>query len=222
MAPAATLPHPLPAAPVPPRVPSTLHVGSGKKWVTEWLNLDVEPRWQPDVVYDLNQPLPAGGQVTLPSARFGDITLGEGVFEAIVAQDVLEHVRDLTTAMTTMLHWLRPGGVLQAAVPYELSLGAWCDPTHVRAFNERSFVYYCEWSWYLGWRTHHFRTQKLEFVPTEYGRELLAAGMAQDEVVRTPRAIEQMYVELVKQSLSPEAQRITEQYLAPARPSPSR
>ena len=34
------------AAPVRPPVPRTLHVGSGKKWCPESLNLDVEPRWR--------------------------------------------------------------------------------------------------------------------------------------------------------------------------------
>lgn len=197
-----------------PQLPRVLHVGSGKNWNEAFFNLDIDPRWRPDALYDLDQPLPPDGRVTLQSERFGTVTLGEGVFDEVIAQDVLEHVRDLPTTMTTLLHWLRVGGVLRVAVPYELSLGAWSDPTHVRAFNERSFDYYTSWSWYLGWRTHHFRVQKQEFVATKYGQELSARGATVEEVLRTPRAIEQIYVELVKQPLSAEAERITEQYLA--------
>jgi SAM-dependent methyltransferase len=192
---------------LPCALPRVLHVGSGKNFRPEWLNLDVEPRWRPDFVFDLDRPLPQGGRVVVATERFGTVTLGEGAFAAIVAHDVLEHLRDLTTAMTTMLHWLEVGGVLHVAVPYELSLGAWSDPTHVRAFNERSFVYYAEWSWYLGWQTHRFHVRRLDFVPGEVGKALLAAGRPHDEILRTPRAIDQMRAELVKQPLDEQDRR---------------
>ena len=41
-------------------------------------------------------------------------------------------------------------------VPYEHALTAWQDPTHVRALNERSWVYYTDWFWYLGWMDYRF------------------------------------------------------------------
>lgn len=193
-------------------VPTTLHVGSGKNWQPHWLNLDSDARWRPDVVFDLERPLPEDGAVTFATERFGTITLGGDCFDEIVAQDVLEHIRDLPTAMTTLLHWLQPGGVLKIAVPYELSLGAWSDPTHVRAFNERSFDYFTKWSWYLGWRTHHFGVKHLEFVATPLGQELSAQGRSLDEVLRTPRAVEQIYVELVKQPLDEAGRAATDFY----------
>ncbi|MGE3174598.1 MAG: hypothetical protein AB7O97_18345 [Planctomycetota bacterium] len=189
-------------------LPTTLHVGSGKSFRAEWLNLDVSPMWRPDVVWDLNTPLPAArdgrecGTVAVPSERFGTVELGPRMFREVVAIDVLEHIRELTTAMTTILHLLEDGGVLRASVPYELSLGAWCDPTHVRAFNERSWVYYCEWAWYLGWSTHHFALRKLEFEPSAFGDELIARGLGKDQIVRTPRAIDAMHVELVRTPMS--------------------
>lgn len=186
------------------RVPTTLHVGSGKNFQPQWLNLDIEERWRPDFLYDLGQPLPENGQVTVETRRFGTITIADETFEEIVAQDVLEHIRDLTTAMTTMLRWLRTGGVLKAAVPYDLSFGAWCDPTHVRAFNERSFDYYSKWSWYLGWRTHNFVVRKMDFVASDLGRQLAAEGRATEEILRTPRAVDQIVVELQKARLGPE------------------
>lgn len=194
------------------QVPTTLHVGSGKNFQAQWLNLDVDARWRPDFVFDLSEPLPAGGQLTVETQRFGTLTLGEETFDEIVAQDVLEHIRDLPTAMTTMLCWLRTGGVLKVAVPYELSLGAWSDPTHVRAFNERSFDYYTKWCWYLSWRTHHFVQTKLEFVASPLGEEMSAQGRSLEEVLRTPRAVDQMYVELQKSRLSPEARTAVDFY----------
>lgn len=182
-------------------LPSVLHVGSGKQFRPDWLNLDVDPRWGPDVLFDLSRPLPSG-ELAVHSKRFGPILLGPETFAEIVAQDVLEHVRDLVAAMTTLLGWLQVGGVFKIAVPYELSLGAWSDPTHVRAFNERSFEYYTNWAWYLGWRTHHFRLQRMDFVTSEYGQTLAAEGKTLAEIARTPRAVDQLYVELVKQPMS--------------------
>jgi len=64
---------------------------------------------------------------------------------------VLEHITDLKTYMTNCLELLKVGGVMEITVPYDLSLGAWQDPTHCRAFNQNSWLYYTEWSWYLGW-----------------------------------------------------------------------
>lgn len=209
-----TVPSAKPAAPKtgPLPVPTTLHVGSGKNFQPRWLNLDIDPRWRPDFVHDLGQPLPPDGQVTVETRRFGTITIGDETFTEIVAQDVLEHIRDLTTAMTTMLRWLRTGGVLKAAVPYELSLGAWCDPTHVRAFNERSFDYYSKWSWYLGWRTHNFVVRKMDFVASQLGRDLAAGGRSTEEILRTPRAVDQIVVELEKARLDEEGLTATEYF----------
>jgi hypothetical protein len=54
-------------------------------------------------------------------------------------------VRDLPQLMGNFLNLLVEEGELEIVVPYDLSLGAWQDPTHVRAFNENSWRYYCDW-----------------------------------------------------------------------------
>lgn len=203
------VPRPAPEPVLP--LPTTLHVGSGKNFKAEWLNLDIEPRWRPDVVQDLSQPLPPDGW-TFTTRRFGTIRLAAETFTEAVAVDVLEHIRDLPAAMTTVLTLLQTGGVFKVAVPYELSLGAWADPTHVRAFNERSFDYYTKWSWYLGWRTHNFQMRKCEFIASELGLQMSASGKSLDEVLRTPRAVDQIYVELEKRPLGPEQQEHTAYY----------
>ena len=41
-------------------------------------------------------------------------------------------------------------------MPYEHAPTAWQDPTHVRAMNENSWLYYTDWFWYLGWFEHRF------------------------------------------------------------------
>jgi len=179
-------------------VPGVLHLGSGKRFRAEWLNLDVDPTWSPDLVADLEQPFP-GGQRQFETERFGAVELRPGMFDRIVAHDVLEHIRNLTTCMTSCRDLLRVGGVFEISVPYDLSHGAWQDPTHVRAFNERSWLYYGDWCWYLGWDDHYLRTARLDMKLSPVGQQLIERGVPQDEVLRTPRAVDAMDVELVKE-----------------------
>jgi hypothetical protein len=105
--------------------------------------------------------------------------------------------------MTHCLALLKEGGRFEILVPYDLSHGAWQDPTHVRAFNEHSWLYYTEWFWYLGWFEYRFDCVSLEFVPSETGQELIKRNLPQPEVLRTPRAINSMKVSLVKRRTTP-------------------
>lgn len=100
--------------------------------------------------------------------------------------------------MRTCLDLLRVGGEFHISVPYDLSYGAWQDPTHVRAFNERSWLYYSDWHWYLGWNDFKFSVAKLDFVLSEYGKKMQAENLASDFIIKTPRAVDSMSVILVK------------------------
>jgi SAM-dependent methyltransferase len=171
-------------------LPKQINVGSGKKWNLEWLNLDTDSLWKPDLIADLNTPLPSAEPVDL--GRFGAQVLPADFFEKIEASHVLEHVGDLVTAMTSFLRLLRVDGVLVIEVPYDLSYGAWQDPTHVRAFNERSWMYYTEWFWYLGWTEYRFEMVGIEYILSDYGRKLKASETSPEELLRSPRAIDAM------------------------------
>jgi SAM-dependent methyltransferase len=188
-------------------IPTRLNVGSGKGWNLEWLNLDADPGWMPDLVADLNEPLPPAAPVDL--GRFGRRVLPEGHFDEIRASHVLEHVSSLTTAMASFLRLLKEGGVLSVEVPYDLSHGAWQDPTHVRAFNERSWLYYTEWSWYLQWREFRFEMTDLGYILSDVGRAQNRPGLALEELARIPRAVDAIRVRLRKRRLTdPERQRL--------------
>jgi hypothetical protein len=91
---------------------------------------------------------------------------------------------------------------LHVTVPYDLSYGAWQDPTHVHAFNERSWLYYCEWYWYLGWSESRFDLISQKFVRSPAGNALAEKGMLEEEIRRTPRAIDEMQVVLRKRRLN--------------------
>jgi SAM-dependent methyltransferase len=144
--------------PAGPWRPTRLHLGSGKDYRSGWLNVDVIPRALPDVVLDLSQPLEL--PLRLEHAATGAIELAAGQFDEIVADNVLEHVADLPRLMTNCLALLKTGARMVIEVPYEHAPTAWQDPTHVRALNENSWLYYTDWFWYLGWFEHRFAVEQ--------------------------------------------------------------
>ena len=137
--------------------PAKIHLGSGKDYKPGWLNLDVQARAEPDLVLDLGRPtaLP----LLADSATVGPVLLSESSADVIYANNVLEHVPDLPQLMGNCLKLLKTGGEFQIEVPYEKAQTAWQDPTHLRALNENSWIYYIEWFWYLGWFEHRFEMQ---------------------------------------------------------------
>lgn len=167
-----------------------LNLGSGKDWREDCLNSDIQAAKNPDWVVDISQV--KFGE--LIGTRFGDIKIRPAMFDKILAFDVLEHIPDLVGAMTNCKDLLRPGGEMHIHVPYDLSLGAWQDPTHVRAFNENSWRYYTDWHWYLNW-TDRFELTALEMRLSKVGEAL---ELPQDVILRTPRAVDSMYVVLTK------------------------
>ncbi len=177
-------------------VPKRINLGSGKDWREDFLNTDILERVNPDWVLDICSPLPWGEMVC--TRRFDDFLLEPGFFDLIIANDVLEHLPDLVAAMTSCLSLLKEGGKMHIQVPYDLSFGAWQDPTHIRAFNERSWLYYTDWYWYLGWTTERFHLEKQEFVLSPVGKVLKEQNMAVAEILRSPRAIDSIMVVLQK------------------------
>lgn len=137
-----------------PWQPQRINLGSGKDYKPGWLNIDVLERAEPDLVLDLAAPLGLPLVAVTPGA--GPLVLAEHSVDVIHANNVLEHVHDLASLMGNCLRLLKTGGEFQIEVPYEHALSAWQDPTHVRAMNENSWVYYVEWFWYMGWFEHRF------------------------------------------------------------------
>jgi SAM-dependent methyltransferase len=182
------------------QVPRKLNLGSGKDWREDHFNADFDPYWEPDAVLDFSQPLPIGKP--LETQRFGTIVLDNNSFDEIMANDSLEHIPSLMTAMNSCLNLLKVGGVFRISVPYDLSLGAWQDPTHVRAFNERSWLYYTDWFWYMGWREARFDLVQFELDLSPIGKALQNQQMKGEDLARHPRAVDQMRVVLRKRLLT--------------------
>ena len=167
-----------------------LNLGSGKDWREDCLNADIQRRIKSDWCLDIQEV--HWGELLV--TRLGDYRVKHEMFDVILANDILEHVPDLVKAMTNCKDLLKEGGEMRIHVPYDLSYGAWQDPTHVRAFNEKSWLYYTDWHWYLGWEDR-FHLTHLEFTLSEVGESL---KLPQDEILRTPRAVDSMYVILQK------------------------
>ncbi|HEY4956208.1 MAG TPA: hypothetical protein VII31_00215, partial [Caldimonas sp.] len=158
-----------------PWQPTRINLGSGKDYKSGWLNLDVLARAEPDLVLDL------AGALSWPHEARGDsvgpVRLEAGSVSLINANNVLEHVPDLSALMTNALALLKTGAELHIEVPYEGALTAWQDPTHVRAMNENSWIYYTDWFWYLGWFEHRFEVETSTYLDLQQkpcGREQAA------------------------------------------------
>lgn len=142
--------------------PRAINLGSGRDYKPTWLNIDILDRAEPDLVLDLGQPLTL--PYAAPTQLGGQVLLEEGALELLHANNVLEHVPDLPMLMTNALKLLKTGGAFSIEVPYEKSLAAWQDPTHLRALNENSWLYYTDWFWYLGWFEHRFEIVKQQWL----------------------------------------------------------
>lgn len=140
-----------------PWAPARINLGSGKDYQAGWLNVDVLARAEPDVLLDLSKP--QAFPLALESGSVGPVRLEAGSVDVINANNVLEHVADLPTLMSNCLALLKDGGEFHIEVPYEHAATAWQDPTHLRAMNENSWLYYTDWFWYLGWFEHRFAVQ---------------------------------------------------------------
>ncbi len=186
-------------------LPSRINLGSGRSYDPAHLNIDIDPKWNPDILGDISAP--AGLRQMFFSRRFGLVRLEPGAFGQISVIDVLEHVPDLVALMTRCLELLRVGGVMLIVVPYDLSWGAWQDPTHIRAFNERSWLYYTDWHWYMGWTEARFDLKEMGMKLGPLGESLRQRGMQDEELFRTPRAVEAMHVALIKRLLSDDEKR---------------
>ncbi len=193
-----------------PQTPSRINIGSGKDYRPGYLNIDINQNLNPDLVLDLAAPM--AFPVSVQSPVYGNVALAENQFDQIVAIDVLEHVQQLPQLMGNCLRLLREGGQFTILVPYDLSLGAWQDPTHVRGFNENSWLYYTQWFWYLGWFEHRFDLTESNLNLSDYGKSLVGRDVPQAEVLRTPRAVDSMSIVLTKRKTTPEEKTLARSY----------
>jgi SAM-dependent methyltransferase len=172
-----------------PWQPTRLNLGSGKDYKPGWLNVDILARAEPDLVLDLGRTVE--WPLELDSCRGGRVRLEAGSLELVYANNVLEHVPDLPALMINVLELLKDGGEFHIEVPYEKALTAWQDPTHLRALNENSWLYYTDWFWYLGWFEDRFQIAEFQWLDPRLQRcdrpEAAFMKLTLRKVATTPR-----------------------------------
>jgi len=187
-----------------------INLGSGKDYRHGYLNIDLRDDVLPDILFDLSEKIHF--PIQCQSNIYGSVTVNESQIDEIIANDVLEHVTNLEMLMSNCLRLLNIGGKLIINVPYDLSYGAWQDPTHIRAFNQNSWLYYTDWFWYLGWFNYKFDLVDLKLNPSQSGHELIKRNINEEVILSTPRAIDSMQVVLVKRETTPEEKSLARSY----------
>lgn len=106
---------------------SSLHLGSGKKYMPGAVNVDLVAETGPDVVHNLNRipwPFP------------------DNSFDQVHAYDVVEHLDDVIATVQEIHRVCRPGAVVHITVPHFSCANAFRDPTHQHYFSALSFHYF--------------------------------------------------------------------------------
>jgi SAM-dependent methyltransferase len=105
-----------------------LDIGCGRRKLPNSIGLDHVALPGVDIVADLNQRLP----------------FEDNEFDVVHADQVLEHISNLTDLVYEIHRVLKPGGKLIAHVPYFRSSWAHIDPTHVRCFTIQGMNFYAK------------------------------------------------------------------------------
>ena len=145
--------------------PTRMNLGSGKDYKPGWLNVDILERAEPDLVLDLGKDIHF--PISERTLGGGLVVLEKNSLNVIYANNVLEHVPDLPCMMTNLLLLLKEDGQIEIEVPYEKSMTAWQDPTHLRAMNLNSWLYYTSWFWYLGWFEYRFEMSQFQWLDSK-------------------------------------------------------
>lgn len=105
-----------------------INIGCGLNIRPSYINYDLIPLHQSVIKHDLEN-------MNLPHA--------DNSVEKIIAQDVLEHISNLSRVMNDCHRVLKPGGEFIIRVPHFTYHCAFEDPTHCRRFTIESFKYFC-------------------------------------------------------------------------------
>lgn len=110
-----------------------LNLACGKHKIPGWLNVDISPQVEPDVVVDL---------LKFPWAI--PLKVWEGQYaDEIFCSHFVEHIGDELIAFMDEAHRvLKPGGMFRIRCPYYTSIRAVQDPTHKRFISEALFQYF--------------------------------------------------------------------------------
>ena len=109
-------------------LPPKIVLGCGKFGKKQgWLNVDIDPKVNPDQIVDLEKPWP----------------WPDNSFDAAEAHMIIEHIQNIIPFMNELWRVCKPKALVHVVVPDQSSPLAVADPTHKRVFNTESFKYFC-------------------------------------------------------------------------------
>ncbi len=103
-----------------------LNLGSGSSNIDGFINLDILPLPNIDIICDLNKNIP----------------LQDNSVNEIYTSHTLEHIQNTVHLMEEIYRICKPNALVKIKVPYFKSIGAFKDPTHVSFFTEKTFEYF--------------------------------------------------------------------------------
>lgn len=112
-----------------------LNLACGRNKIPGWLNVDISPQVNPDMIVDLLKfPWPWLNSESM---------YVDNQIEEIFCSHFLEHIGDeLIPFMDECWRVLKPGGLFRIRCPYYTSIRAVQDPTHKRFISEAMFQYF--------------------------------------------------------------------------------
>lgn len=104
-----------------------LDLGCGKRKRPDAIGIDVNSRSDADILHDLNHyPYP----------------FADNHFDAVYADNILEHLDDVIKVMIELHRITKPGCPVEITVPFFPHRNANTDPTHKHWFGVHSFDYF--------------------------------------------------------------------------------
>lgn len=103
-----------------------LNLGSGNKRIPGFINLDIFPLENVDIVCNIKNGIP----------------LEDNSVNEILADDFIEHIEDTVGLFKEIYRICKPNAIIKIKVPYFKSTGAFRDPTHKSFFSEKTFRYF--------------------------------------------------------------------------------
>ena len=103
-----------------------LNLGGGSDKIAGFLNVDILPLPEVDIVCDITKEIP----------------LQDNSVDHVIALHVLEHIADTVGIMNELYRVCCNNAIIEIKTPYFTSETAFKDPTHVKYFTERTWEYF--------------------------------------------------------------------------------
>jgi SAM-dependent methyltransferase len=136
-----------------------LNFGCGKDIKKGYINADIVQSEGVDKNFDFNIfPYP----------------FSDNDFDEILADNILEHLDDISAVMKELHRISKPGGAVRIIVPYYNCYGAYNDITHKHYFSHLSFEPFYKkntrGSYFI---KEEFELKEIKLIPTRLGKALL-------------------------------------------------